>query len=146
VVFGRASIIFDVFGMGDPTSRWAIAAIKLRIIWSHKPHHYDKLEITSGGLSTSTRSRNSFVSRGKYTGCIHATVVTVMFRKKLSGLLPQRQCRVPENSNSQLYCSNMRIYEWTETTSPMSFIFYAKARIRQSICGPNEIHTETVCE
>ena len=38
------------------------------------------------------------------------------------------------------------IYEWTETASPKSFIYYTKARISQSICVPNEIHTETVWE
>ena len=111
------------------------------------------------GLSTSTNSRNSFVPRVKYRGCIHATVVTVMlpvpvatcawipaFRKILLGPLPQWQRHVPEDSNSQLYSFSMRIYEWTETTSPMSFILYAKARISQSICGHNQIHTEAVWE
>jgi hypothetical protein len=35
--------------MGDPTSSYATTGIALRVSGAHKPHHHDKMEITSMG-------------------------------------------------------------------------------------------------
>jgi hypothetical protein len=45
-------ITFGLSGMGGPTSSCATTSIALRIIWPHKPHHYVKVGMTLGGLTT----------------------------------------------------------------------------------------------
>jgi len=44
-----SSIIFDLSGMGHPTSSCATISTALRIIGAHTPHHYVKIVITLGG-------------------------------------------------------------------------------------------------
>ena len=48
------AITFDISGLGDPASSYATAGLALRIIWPHKPHHYVKVETSSGGSSAAT--------------------------------------------------------------------------------------------
>jgi hypothetical protein len=42
----------DLYGMGDPTNSYATAGIALRVSRVLKPHHHDKVETSSVGLST----------------------------------------------------------------------------------------------
>jgi hypothetical protein len=37
-------LLFDLFGLGGPTSSYATADIALRVIGAHKPHHHGKVE------------------------------------------------------------------------------------------------------
>jgi hypothetical protein len=41
----------DLSGMGDPTSSYATAGIALRVSGAFKPHHHDKVETPSVGLT-----------------------------------------------------------------------------------------------
>jgi len=45
------AITFDLSGLGDTSSSYATAGLALRIIWSHKPHHYVKVVTPSGGIT-----------------------------------------------------------------------------------------------
>jgi hypothetical protein len=38
------NLLFDLFGLGGPTSSYATADIALRVIGAHKPHHHYKVE------------------------------------------------------------------------------------------------------
>jgi hypothetical protein len=48
------AITFDISGWGDPASSYATAGLALRIIWPYNPHHYVKVEASSGGNSAAT--------------------------------------------------------------------------------------------
>jgi len=80
-------ITFDLSGLGDPDSSYATAGLALRIIWTHKPHHYVKVGTPSGG-ETIIHSAfylkwlSRLYNRNHYTFCILPEVIISLIQSK----------------------------------------------------------------
>jgi hypothetical protein len=47
----------DLFGMGAPTSSYATTGIALRVSGTLKPHHHNKVETPSAGISLHNKGK-----------------------------------------------------------------------------------------